>query len=192
MENRTAKPQGFDGSYNFSTAVNHRKDDVWPPAPRGYQPPRPVTGNTSLTPGFTFWFFLNRFIVYGVGFGLCYGGGFGLLLFIIGAIYGAPIGALLGLALGVVDGLALGIHAARLIGRGVPAADAAKNVRILTPIISAIGGAAIAAVLFVEGVLGSMDPFNMIFAGVIWLIAIGASWHAATVFTRKFAQEYEC
>lgn len=166
---------------------------VWPPAPRSFEPIELGTGKKKATPAGTFSFFLGQFILYGVGFGLCYGGGLGVLLFIVGVIYGLPIGAILGLALGFLDGIALGTRAAILVRRGIPAADVAKNVRTLTPIASAIGGVFLAAVFFAEIMPPDMhgDFFPQDFVAVIWLIAIGASWHAAAIFTKKFAQEYE-
>lgn len=168
-------------------------NSVWPPAPRSYKPIELGTGKKRADPASAFRFFFGQFVLYGTGFGLCYGGGLGFLLFIVGVVYGLPIGVILGLALGFLDGLALGIHAARLIGQGVSAADVAKRVRTLAPVASAIGGVLIAAVFFAEIMPPDThgDFFPQDFVAVIWLISIGASWHAATIFTKKFAQEFE-
>jgi hypothetical protein len=197
MQKRHGIRQEFNGPYNFSLSVGKAGDDVWPPAPRRGEPTQTFRGGIAAIPRFTFRFFLSRFAVYTVGFGAMYGSGFGmiygsccgfgLLGFILGAIYGAQIGGILGLILGLINGFALGTRAAFLIRRGVPAENAAKNVWVLTPAASAVNGALIAVSL-----TGSrQNSASIVFIGLIWLIAIIASGHAASIFTKKFAQEYE-
>jgi hypothetical protein len=134
-------------------------------------------------------FFFGGSIVYGAGFGTLYGAGMGLVFYFYGTLYGAPIGLVLGLALGILDGLILGNHASRLAGQGIPAANIGKAILLLTPLATAASGTVIIAALSIWD-SSTVDAFSLLI-GIVWLIAIFASWHAAVIVTRKFAREYE-
>lgn len=134
-------------------------------------------------------FFFGGSIVYGVGFGTLYGAGLGLVFYFVGALYGAPIGLVIGLALGILDGLILGKHASRLAGQGIPAASIGKAVLLRTPLATASSGTVLIAALCIWDI-NTVETLSLLI-GIVWLIAIFASWHAAVIVTRKFVQEYD-
>lgn len=134
-------------------------------------------------------FFFGGSIAYGVGFGTLYGAGLGLVFYFFGALYGAPIGLVLGLALGILDGLILGKHASRLAGQGIPVANIGKSVLLRAPIATAASGTVLIAALCIWDI-NTVETLSVLI-GIVWLVAIFASWHAAIIVTRKFTREYE-
>jgi ABC-type dipeptide/oligopeptide/nickel transport system permease subunit len=175
MEKRYGARQEYTGPYNFSTPICHSDNDVWPPVPRGYRPHPTSALKPPAEPQGTFAFFFSHFIGYGIAFGMLYGAP----LYIIGAFYGA----FFGLILGAFDGFLLGVCAMFLVRRRMSARNVASNVLLLTPVTSGLGGIPLAIVV-------ASWTWNII-AVIFWVLAIVASWHAAFIFTRKFAREYE-
>jgi len=162
-------------------------DESWIAGPLNgeYAPPRvPVTPDAALR------FYLLACIKYGVTFGAMYGTGLSVIPFIWPVIYGLPAGAVAGLILGLFDGAILGYLARNLIGNKIPVRDAALTLKRIAPFITMIGG----GILLFALRFCKLDP---IFTGwgyfvlIPYSLAVIASWHAARIVTKKFAEEYE-
>jgi len=89
------------------------------------------------------------------------------------------------MVLGSFAGLVIGGRAAHMASRGASVVEISKAVRTLSPAATAVGGTILIVTLSAPVGEFSFSLGSWVFDGIVYVIAVAASWHAGHLIANK-------